>query len=116
RGDGGGCRRRCRGGRGRRVAPRPTAGARPRCRPRPAPVLRAVVRRRPRRRLRSDAAMTRLPILLLIALSAGCATCPDIPDMPEAPQVVRVPVTEYVIPEWLVKQLPEDAPKANIVE
>jgi len=60
--------------------------------------------------------MTRLPILLLIALSAGCATCPDIPDMPEAPQVVRVPVTEYVIPEWLVKQLPEDAPKANIVE
>src|SRR5690606_5433154 len=51
-----------------------------------------------------------------LALVAGCATCPEIPDMPEAPDVVHVPVTEYVVPEWLVKPLPEDAPRANTVE
>ncbi|GAB3305653.1 hypothetical protein [Luteimonas notoginsengisoli] len=60
--------------------------------------------------------MTRRLPVLLIALVAGCSTCPDIPDMPDAPQLVRVPVTEYVVPEWLVKPLPEDAPRANTVE
>jgi len=60
--------------------------------------------------------MTRLLPLLLLALLTSCATCPDIPDMPGPPQIVHVPVTEYVIPDWLVKPLPEDAPKANSVE
>ena len=62
--------------------------------------------------------MTRLlPLLLVAALAAGCRTAPDpIPDMPDAPQVVGVPVIEYVVPAWLVKRLPEDAPSANTVE
>ena len=60
--------------------------------------------------------MIRLLFLLLLALVAGCQSCPEIPDMPDAPQIVRVPVKEYVIPEWLVKPLPEDAPRANTVE
>lgn len=55
-----------------------------------------------------------LPALLLSL--AACGTCPEIPDMPAAPEVVRVPVTEYVVPEWLIKPLPEDAPKANTPE
>lgn len=63
--------------------------------------------------------MTRLLPLLLLALvfAAGCRTAPEpIPDMPDAPRIVRVPVTEYVVPDWLVKRLPEDAPRANTVE
>jgi hypothetical protein len=36
--------------------------------------------------------------------------------MPDAPQVVRLPVTEFVLPEWLLQPLHEDAPRANTVE
>src|SRR5690606_34366294 len=74
-------------------------------------------RHRPGPSLRGDPAMTvRLFLPLLAALLASCSNAPKIPEMPEPPELVHVTVREYVIPEWLVKPLPEDAPRANTVE